>query len=157
MPSLNLESEQDTLAFGSALADVATAGDVITLSGPLGAGKTVLARGFVTRRMGKDIEVASPTYTLAHIYDSVDPPIWHFDLYRLESPRDVEELGLDEALAGGISLIEWPERAADYLPQDRLDIVLMPKSKTRTAELTASAAWTTRLESILPDGARHDS
>lgn len=74
MPTLNLQNENDTLAFGKALADLAVAGDVITLSGPLGAGKTVLARGFIARRVGAKVDVTSPTFTLAHVHDTVTPP-----------------------------------------------------------------------------------
>lgn len=149
MPTLKLQSENDTLDFGKALADLAVAGDVITLSGPLGAGKTVLARGFITRRVGAGVDVTSPTFTLAHVHDTVTTPIWHFDFYRLESPDEVEEIGLDEALAGGISLIEWPERAAAYLPQNRLNIELSPEGDCRIARLSASPSWATRLESLL--------
>ena len=152
MQTLELQTENDTLAFGEALADLAVAGDVITLAGPLGAGKTVLARGFITRRIGANVDVTSPTFTLAHVHDTITPPIWHFDFYRLESPEEVEEIGLEEALAGGISLIEWPEKAAAYLPQDRLDIELNPEGDCRIARLSASPSWTTRLESLL--GAR---
>ncbi|MDE0800289.1 MAG: tRNA (adenosine(37)-N6)-threonylcarbamoyltransferase complex ATPase subunit type 1 TsaE [Rhodospirillaceae bacterium] len=149
MPTLNLQNENDTLAFGKALADLAVAGDVITLSGPLGAGKTVLARGFIARRVGAKVDVTSPTFTLAHVHDTVTPPIWHFDFYRLKSPKEVEEIGLDEALAGGISLIEWPERATAYLPQERLDIELSPEGASRIARLSASSSWETRLERLL--------
>lgn len=149
VPTLNLQTENDTLAFGKALADLAVAGDVITLSGPLGAGKTVLARGFITQRVGAKVDVTSPTFTLAHVHDTLIPPIWHFDFYRLESPGEVEEIGLDEALAGGISLIEWPEQATAYLPQDRLDIELSPEGNCRIARLSASFSWQTRLESLL--------
>ena len=157
MPTLTFQTEHDTLTFGRALADIATAGDVITLSGPLGAGKTVLARGFVSQRVGQGIDVASPTFTLVNVYDSVQPPVWHCDFYRLDTPRDVEELGLDDAFSDGITLIEWPECASGYLPDDRLDITLTPKGELRTAEITASTAWTARLETLLAGSVNHDS
>ncbi|NKB43460.1 MAG: tRNA (adenosine(37)-N6)-threonylcarbamoyltransferase complex ATPase subunit type 1 TsaE [Alphaproteobacteria bacterium] len=153
MPTLLLNSEKETLALGTALARVAEPGDVITLSGPLGAGKTVLARGFIAERIGAETDVASPTFTLAHVYDSVAPPIWHFDFYRIDTPQDVEELGLDDALAGGISVIEWPERATAWLPNERLDIILANSEKedARTATLSASPQWASRMETLLAE------
>ncbi|MBT4741136.1 MAG: tRNA (adenosine(37)-N6)-threonylcarbamoyltransferase complex ATPase subunit type 1 TsaE [Rhodospirillaceae bacterium] len=153
MPTLLLKTEKDTLALGRALARVANAGDVITLSGPLGAGKTVLARGFITERAGPSTDIASPTFTLAHVYDSVTPPIWHFDFYRIEAPQDVEELGLDDALAGGISVIEWPDRAKAWLPSERLDIELASDVETnaRRATLSASPQWTSRLDTLVAE------
>ena len=151
VPTLTLPTESATLSLGRALADHADAGDVITLSGPLGAGKTVLARGFLTRRLGPDTEITSPTYTLVHVYDAVNPPLWHFDLYRVDTADEIEELGLDEALAGGISLIEWPDRAQGRLPDSRLDIELDVdgKSETRQATLSGSGTWQSRVDEIV--------
>jgi tRNA threonylcarbamoyladenosine biosynthesis protein TsaE len=148
VPTLHLASEDDTLTLGRQLATQARLGDVISLSGPLGAGKTVLARGFVRERLEQSAEVASPTFNLVHVYDDTDPPVWHFDLFRLEKPDEMAELGLDEALATGISLIEWPERAGPWLPGDRLDITLSAgdSEKARTATLTPGPGWTGRLD-----------
>lgn len=153
MPTFPIETEKDTLTLGGDLARVAHAGEIVTLSGPLGAGKTVFARGFITERVGSGTEVASPTFTLAHVYDSVAPPIWHFDFYRIETPQDIEELGLDEALAGGISVIEWPERAMTLLPSERLDIVLSSDVETgvRTATLSASPQWASRVDALVAE------
>ncbi len=151
MPTLTLPTESATLSLGRALADQATAGDVITLAGPLGAGKTVLARGFLEHRLGTGTEVTSPTYTLVHVYDAADPPLWHFDLYRLEDAGEIQELGLDEALAGGISLIEWPDRAQGWLPEDRLtiEITVDGTSDARRATLLGSGAWDKRLDAVM--------
>lgn len=148
--TFDLPKESYTLALGRAVADLARAGDVITLSGPLGAGKTVLARGFLLRRLGTETDISSPTFTLVHVYDAVDPPLWHFDLYRLDDPDEIQELGLDEALAGGISLIEWPDRADGWLPTARLDISLEvgKASETRMAKVSGSGSWTTRLKKL---------
>lgn len=148
MTTLSLPTESDTLALGRALAAQAQAGDVITLTGSLGAGKTVLARGFVTARIGAAVDVASPTFTVVNVYDSVPPPIWHFDLYRLESADEVEELGLDEALTSGISLIEWPDRAVGWLPADLLHIDLRvdEDSQTRWVTFSSGPAWHARVE-----------
>jgi len=104
-----LASKEETAAVGAALAPIARAGDVITLSGPLGVGKTALARGFIAA-LGHDGEVPSPSFAIVQPYDDVDPPVWHVDLYRIENLSEIEELGLDAA-ADAVLLIEWPERA----------------------------------------------
>ena len=158
MTSLSLTSEDETLALGAALAKRAVRGDVITLSGTLGAGKTVLARGFIRERLGQApgktlnqaTDVASPTFTLVHVYDTVTPEIWHFDWYRLEHPDEVQELGLEDAFATGLSLIEWPDKAAAWLPRDRLDITLSvdPKTEQRVAKLEVGRGWSGRLENL---------
>lgn len=104
-----LADEQATAALGAALAGVARAGDVILLSGPLGAGKTALARGLVAA-LGHDGDVPSPSFAIVQPYEEIDPPLWHVDLYRIEEPSEIEELGLDAA-ADGVLVVEWPERA----------------------------------------------
>lgn len=142
---LTLASEKDTVALGAALAAAARRGDVIALRGPLGAGKTTLARGFIQKIVGSDEEVVSPTFTLVQVYDTAGVPIWHFDLYRLDKPEDAWELGFEEALATGISVIEWPERLGALLPAARLDVVLSSKGDKRQAELSG---WTDRLAAL---------
>ncbi len=131
---ITLASEADTLALGAAIAIPARRGHVIALSGPLGAGKTTLARGFIEAR-GDTEEVVSPTFTLVQVYEALETPIWHFDLYRLEKPEDALELGLEEALASAITLIEWPERLGPFLPASRLDLTLSAAGAGRNAEL----------------------
>jgi len=130
-----LASEADTLALGAALAGPAKRGHVIALSGPLGAGKTTLARGFIQKLAGKDEEVVSPTFTLVQVYETQPFPIWHFDLYRLDKPGDTLELGLEEALADAITVIEWPERLGQFLPAARLDVTLTMSGSGRRAVL----------------------
>ena len=104
-----LTSEADTAAFGARLARVARPGDVITLSGPLGVGKTALARGLIAA-LGHGGDVPSPSFAIVQPYESLDPPVWHVDLYRIEDSRELDELGLDCA-ADALLLVEWPERA----------------------------------------------
>ena len=140
-----LASEKETAALGAALAMQARRGDVIALYGPLGAGKTTLARGFIQKITDSDEEVVSPTFTIVQIYDAADVPIWHFDLYRLHNPDDAMELGFEEALATGISVIEWPERLGNLLPAARLDVILSSVGDKRQAELSG---WTDRLAAI---------
>jgi tRNA threonylcarbamoyladenosine biosynthesis protein TsaE len=103
-----LEDEEATLSLGASLAKVARAGDVITLSGPLGVGKTALARGFLAG-LGHQGEVPSPSFAIVQPYEDVDPCVWHVDLFRIEEPSEIQELGLDAADA--VLLVEWPERA----------------------------------------------
>jgi tRNA threonylcarbamoyladenosine biosynthesis protein TsaE len=106
-----LLDEEATSRAGAALARVSRAGDVITLSGPLGVGKTALARGFLAA-LGHVGEVPSPTFAIVQPYEDLDPAVWHVDFYRIESPAEIEELGLDSA-ADAVLLVEWPERAGE--------------------------------------------
>ena len=113
-----LPNEQATEALGATLAARLKPGDVVGLKGDLGAGKTTLARAIVRAAAGDpDLIVPSPTFTLVEVYDTPRGPIWHFDLYRLDSPDQVYELGWEEALAEGVVLMEWPERLGPLLPQ----------------------------------------
>jgi tRNA threonylcarbamoyladenosine biosynthesis protein TsaE len=104
-----LANEADTAAVGARLARLARPGDVITLSGPLGVGKTALARGLIAA-LGHEGDVPSPSFAIVQPYESLDPPVWHVDLYRIEDRREIGELGLDSA-ADALLLVEWPERA----------------------------------------------
>ncbi len=104
-----LRSEEETAAAGAALSRLALEGDVITLSGPLGIGKTAFARGFISA-LGHEGEVPSPSFAIVQPYEDVEPPVWHVDLYRIESPSEIDELGLD-ASAEAVLLVEWPDRA----------------------------------------------
>lgn len=113
-----LADEAATDTFGRRLAARLAPGDIVLLSGDLGAGKTALARGILTG-LGHAGEVPSPTFTLVQSYElpGVRLPVWHVDLYRLDDPNEVEELGLDEILADGALIIEWPERAGGRWPE----------------------------------------
>lgn len=117
-----LNDEQATAHAGAALAAVASAGDVITLSGPLGVGKTALARGFLAA-LGHSGEVPSPSFAIVQPYEDVDPPVWHVDLYRIEDPSELDELGLDSAV-DAVLLVEWPERAGGHAWPDALRLSL---------------------------------
>jgi tRNA threonylcarbamoyladenosine biosynthesis protein TsaE len=107
-----LKDEEATARFGARLAALARAGDVVTLSGPLGVGKTALARGFIAA-LGHEGEVPSPSFAIVQPYEELDPPVWHVDLYRIEEPSEIDELGLDSA-AEAVLLVEWPERAGPH-------------------------------------------
>ncbi len=129
----------------SRLAVTLKAGDVIALSGPLGAGKTTFARALVTR-LGGEGEVPSPTFALMQHYETPRLTLTHCDFYRLE-PSELDELGLDDALSEGVVIVEWPERASRWLPEDRLDIA-MDETATpnlRRIVLTGHGGWQARL------------
>ncbi len=121
--SLTVQSEEETGELARAIAGVVQTGDIIALHGELGAGKTAFARAFIAA-LGGDCETPSPTFTLVQLYELPDHEVYHFDLYRLEKPEDVIELGIEDAFADGVSLIEWPERMGSYLPWTRLDIMI---------------------------------
>ncbi|HRP09469.1 MAG TPA: tRNA (adenosine(37)-N6)-threonylcarbamoyltransferase complex ATPase subunit type 1 TsaE [Terricaulis sp.] len=145
---ITLPDAAATLALGARLGARLAAGDVVCLSGGLGAGKTTLARGAIAAWTGTDEEAPSPTYTLVQTYAGEGGELWHCDLYRLKRPEDAFELGLEDAFASAASLIEWPERLGALLPRDRLDIELTPAAEGRLATLKAHGAWRTRLDAI---------
>ena len=117
-----LADEAATAEFGARLAAVAKPGDVITLSGPLGVGKTAFARGFITA-LGHEGDVPSPSFAIVQPYEELQTPVWHTDLYRIEDASEIEELGLDAA-ADAVLLVEWPERAGESAWPNALRLVL---------------------------------
>lgn len=124
------------------VAQAARRGDALLLTGDLGAGKTTFARAFIRARgaqAGEPVaEVPSPTFTLVQQYELATGTVWHFDLYRIEDPSEMVELGLDEALAGGIALIEWPERMGAAAPAARIDFALAYEADPDTRTLTVT-------------------
>ena len=129
-----------TTALGARIAAALRPGDTVALAGDLGAGKTTLARAILAA-LGVDEAVPSPTFTLVQSYDTARLHVSHFDLYRLKSGRELDELGLDETLEQGAALIEWPERAEDRLPPDRLTVDLYSGEEGRRADLRGPARW----------------
>ena len=119
---MTLEDEQATARLGARLAALARAGDVITLSGPLGVGKTALARGFIAA-LGHEADVPSPSFAIVQPYEELEPPVWHVDLYRIDNAAEIDELGLDSA-ADAVLLVEWPERAGENAWPEALGLSL---------------------------------
>lgn len=145
MPHFDLPDLAATRALAEKLAPLLKAGDVIALHGGLGAGKTTFSRALISALLGQETEVPSPTYTLVQTYDGPDFPIFHFDLYRLNSPDEVDELGWDET-QDGLALIEWPDQAGSRLPAWRLDLSLELTGEIRVARLEPRGEdWQTRL------------
>ena len=137
---MTLADEAATLAIGAMLAGQLRPGDVITMTGDLGAGKTTLVRGML-EALGHEGEVPSPSFAIVQPYEDLDPPVWHADLYRLEHASELAELGLDSA-RDSVLVVEWPERAGEPLWPDALRLSLEitgPKRRRLTAEVPA--AW----------------
>ena len=142
--ALPLPDLDATARLGAGIADGLRAGDAVALWGDLGAGKTTLARA-ILRQLGVAEDVPSPTFTIVQSYDTPRLPVSHFDLYRVKQPREMQELGFDDALGQGAVLVEWPERAPEILPPDALHVRLGMQDGARTARLTGPARW----ESVL--------
>lgn len=124
---MELRSPEETTALGYTLAKALSPGDVVYLKGPLGAGKSHLSRAIIQAFLGPHTDVPSPTFTLVQIYDQGDLSLWHWDLYRLKSPEETQELGMEEGFSHGISLIEWPERLGGYGVKSPLIIEITPR------------------------------
>jgi tRNA threonylcarbamoyladenosine biosynthesis protein TsaE len=139
-----LPDPASTEVFGASLAALVRPGDVIALSGQLGAGKTSLARGLLAA-LGLQGEAPSPSFAIVQPYapPEVRVPVLHIDLYRIEDAAEIEELGLDEARAYSVLLVEWPERAGGRWP-DALRLALTPEGEGRRLTAQVPAAWRAR-------------
>ena len=136
-----LRDEKATLAAGKAVAKSLRAGDVITLSGPLSAGKTTLVRGMLAA-LGHKGEVPSPSFAIVQPYEDLSPPVWHVDLYRIEQPSDLDELGLEDIREDGALVIEWPEHAGSNVWPEALALSLEALDDgSRSLTARVPAAW----------------
>jgi tRNA threonylcarbamoyladenosine biosynthesis protein TsaE len=149
--TLALEDAAATARLGAAVAPLLAPGEAVLLYGPLGMGKSTLARGLIRALTRPDEDVPSPTFTLVQFYES-DPPVAHFDLYRLTRAAEAAEIGLDEALDEGCAVIEWPERLGDdpsaWLGPDRLNVSLAEHGAGRLATVSGVGAWETKLKNL---------
>jgi len=154
MATIDLPDEKATLALAAQVAALVQPGDVIALKGDLGSGKTTFARAFIAARGGGEV-VPSPTFTLVQTYNLPGGAVWHFDLYRLRTAEEAWELGIEEAFAAGVSLIEWPERLGLLLPKRHLMILLdfAPAEGARRATLTGGGHWPAWLVEVASRGA----
>ena len=134
--SLFLPDDAATARLGKVLAGLVGPGDTLLLQGPIGAGKTHLARALIHARLGHAEDVPSPSFTLVQTYTAGGTDIWHADLYRLSHPDDVFELGLDDAFASAICLIEWPDRLGRSTPEGALQIALSAEGHGRRAVMS---------------------
>ncbi len=142
------KTETETISLAAQIAKVAEKGDVFALYGTLGMGKSVFARGFI-QTLCQAEEVPSPTFTLVQEYDAPDFVIYHFDLYRLKAPDEVFELGFEEAVYGGVCLIEWPEKAGSWLPRDIFRVEFSADGDQRIISISSdSTSKNNRLEQI---------
>lgn len=123
-------SEQETLDIASQFAKTLKIGDIIALHGTLGVGKTAFTRGII-QSLTSAKEVPSPTFTLLQTYETPYFDIYHFDMYRLKTPDEAYEIGIEDAFAEGVSFIEWPEKIGSILPKKHIDILFEVKDNIR--------------------------
>ena len=138
--SVDLASEDATVRLAERLSVVLRPGDSVLLAGPIGAGKTHLARALIRHRFGPGEDVPSPSFTLVQTYGPPEAEIWHADLYRLSHPDEVRELGLDDAFGSAICLVEWPDRLGHHQPDLALHVTLSIAGEGRLATITGGRA-----------------
>lgn len=146
------EKEGETIAIAARFAQALTPPVMVALRGDLGAGKTAFARALIRALPGvaEDEDVPSPTFTLVQTYDADVGPVFHFDLYRIEHPAELRELGWDDALDEGLALVEWPNKAGSELPGDRIDVEIRIEKGTeaRLIEIKGVGLAASQVESL---------
>jgi tRNA threonylcarbamoyladenosine biosynthesis protein TsaE len=146
--SISLPDAHSTRRLGAALAAASAPGTIVLLRGPLGAGKTTLVDGF-SQALGAG-RATSPTFVIAHCYAGGRMPIWHVDLYRIDSDRDVADLDLAQYQSeDAVTLVEWPERAGDIWPNDALIVELSVAGAGRRAVLSGGGSHRQKVEETL--------
>ena len=138
---MTLTDAAATATVGARLAPLLRPGDVVTLDGPLSAGKTTLVRGLIGA-LGHEGEVPSPSFAIVQPYEALVPPVWHVDLYRIEDSGELAELGLDDIEEQGVLLIEWPGRAGHGAWPEALALSLgVEEDGSRVLTAVVPAAW----------------
>ena len=149
--TIYLQDPAATARLGLLLSAQLRAGDVVALEGMLGVGKSVLARAVISTLCPQEDDIPSPTFTLVQTYEPDNMPmIMHFDLYRLDTPEEALELGIEDAFIDAVSLVEWPQRLGGYLPRTALTIALSDGNSdtSRRAKLHGGARWQPLLEAL---------
>ena len=148
-----IASEDAMSDLGVRLAKRLRAGDCVLLSGPIGAGKTHLARAIIQSRLSAPEDVPSPTFTIVQTYQWPETEVWHIDLYRLVDSSELIELGLDSALETAVTLIEWPDRLPpELLPDHVLRVDISPAGGTRHVTATTHGERWSKIGSVFQDG-----
>jgi tRNA threonylcarbamoyladenosine biosynthesis protein TsaE len=148
--NISLPTLAATKRLGVFLANILRTGDVIALNGPLGAGKSELARAIIADQNPDELDIPSPTFTLVQTYEMADgTPLLHFDMYRLDAPEEARELGVEDAFYDGVSIVEWPDRIGGYLPSNALHctLAILPDGG-REMTIEVSPQWQARLDGI---------
>ena len=148
MKQFKVKTLSQTKHLAESFAKQLRVGDIVCLYGTLGVGKTAFTRFLVQSFCGEKEEVPSPTFTLLQTYETDDFPIFHFDLYRLKKPDEVLELGIEDAFYDGVSLIEWPDKMGNYLPEKKvLKVEITCQDEVRTFTFSSkNQKWNERLE-----------
>ncbi|MEL6292875.1 MAG: tRNA (adenosine(37)-N6)-threonylcarbamoyltransferase complex ATPase subunit type 1 TsaE [Pseudomonadota bacterium] len=151
---LRQQTQADVTALAVRLGDVLRPGMSVLLSGPVGAGKSHLARSLIRSILSEPEDVPSPTFTIVQTYETDKGDLWHVDLYRLSSLSEIEELGLTEALDHDICIIEWPDRLGPFHPKHALEIGLQQAARDDTRDITLSStdpAWQKAIGDLICD------
>ncbi len=141
-------TEDATRRLAADFADLVRPGDVLLLEGEIGAGKSTFARALIQSRLGRAEDVPSPTFTIVQTYPDAAGDIWHCDLYRLTSPEEAWELGLDDAFEEAICLIEWPDRLGQERPAKALTLTFAAGDPTHLVTASGQRDWTARLGAL---------
>lgn len=131
--TITVQNEDETIAAAAVFAQTLRPKDVVLFNGNLGAGKTFFCRALIRALTGSDVDVPSPTFTLLQTYETSKGDIWHYDLYRIQDPEEIWELDWEDALAEGITLVEWPDRLGPFTPKNAIKVTLTPDPKNETA------------------------